>query len=105
MRAEDTAKRLKPDLIEKQLGNPDKCDFFVPDEARREYKDDKGHNKRIAHLKTSVGSGLNKALAAVEDAKQNDEMIAAARAKITEEHAKTLILERFRQLLTEEFHG
>ena len=71
MRAEYSAKKLKPDLIEKQLGNPDKYDFFVPDEARWEYKDDKGRNKGIAHLKTGVGSGLNKALAAVEDANPN----------------------------------
>ncbi len=37
--------------------------------------------------------------------KQKDEMIAAARAKITEDEAKTLILERFRNLLTEQFDG
>ena len=36
---------------------------------------------------------------------QKDEMIAAARAKITEDEAKTLILERFRNLLTEQFDG
>ena len=36
---------------------------------------------------------------------QKDEMIAAARAKITEDEAKTLILERFRNLLTEQFEG
>jgi type I restriction enzyme M protein len=71
MRAEYTAKKLKPDLIEKQLGNPDKYDFYVPDEARWEYKDDEGRNKGIAHLKTGVGSGLNKALGAVEDANPN----------------------------------
>ena len=71
MRNEYTAKKLKPDLIEKQLANPDKYDFFVPDDARWDYKDDKAHNKGIAHLKTSVGSGLNKALAAVEDANPN----------------------------------
>ena len=71
MRAEYTAKKLKPDLIEKQLGNPDKYDFYVPDDARWEYKDDQGRNKGIAHLKTSVGSGLNKALGAVEDANPN----------------------------------
>ena len=35
--------------------------------------------------------------------KQKDEMIAAARAKITEEEAKRLILERFQRLLTEQF--
>ena len=71
MRNEYTAKKLKPDLIEKQLANPDKYDFFVPDDARWDYNDDKGRNKGIAHLKTSVGSGLNKALAAVEDANPN----------------------------------
>ena len=71
MRNEYTAKKLKPDLIEKQLANPDKYDFFVPDDARWDYKDDKARNKGIAHLKTSVGSGLNKALAAVEDANPN----------------------------------
>ena len=37
--------------------------------------------------------------------KQKDEMIAAARAKITEADAKALILERFRKLLTEQFDG
>ena len=71
MRAEYIAKKLKPDLIEKQLINPDKYDFFVPDDARWEYKDDEGRNKGIAHLKTVVGSGLNKALGAVEDANPN----------------------------------
>jgi len=45
-------------VIEKQLGNPDKFDFFVPPEA---------HWSKIKHLKESVGSGLNKALAAIED--------------------------------------
>lgn len=71
LRAEYAAKGLKPDLIEKQLANPDKYDFFVPEEARWSYTDDKGRNHGIAHLKTSVGSGLNKALAAVEDANPN----------------------------------
>ena len=71
LRAEYEAKGLKPDLIEKQLANPDKYDFFVPDEARWSYTDDKGRNHGIAHLKTSVGSGLNKALAAIEDANPN----------------------------------
>ena len=71
MRNEYSAKKLKPDLIEKQLGNPDKYDFYVPDDARWEYKDDESRNKGIAHLKTGVGSGLNKALAAVEDANPN----------------------------------
>ena len=68
LRAQYLAKHLKPDLIEKQLTNRDKYDFFVPDEARWSYKDEKDRNQGIAHLKTAVGSGLNKALAAVEDA-------------------------------------
>ena len=71
MRSEYTAKKLNTNLIEKQLANPDKYDFFVPDDARWDYNDDTGRNKGIAHLKTSVGSGLNKALAAVEDANPN----------------------------------
>jgi type I restriction enzyme M protein len=71
LRSEYESRGLKPDLIEKQLANPDKYDFFVPDEARWSYTDDKGHNQGIAHLKTSVGSGLNKALAAIEDANPN----------------------------------
>ena len=71
LRAEYESKALKTELIEQQLANPDKYDFFVPDEAGWSYTDDKGHNQGIAHLKTSVGSGLNKALAAVEDANPN----------------------------------
>lgn len=71
LRSQYEAKKLKPDLIEKQLANPDKYDFFVPEEARWNYVDEKGRNRGIAHLKTSVGSGLNKALAAIEDANPN----------------------------------
>jgi len=71
LRAEYEDKKLNPDLIEKQLANPDKYDFFVPDEARWTYTDDNGRNHGIAHLKTAVGTGLNKALAAVEDANPN----------------------------------
>ncbi len=55
-------KGIRPDLIEKQLSNPDLYDFFVPEEA---------HWSRLQHLKESVGSGLNKALAAIEDANPN----------------------------------
>src|SRR5450755_2914761 len=40
-----------------------------------------------------------------EAEKQKDELVAAARAKITEEQAKGLILERFQRLLTERFDG
>jgi type I restriction enzyme M protein len=42
-----------------QLANPDKYTFFVPDKA---------HWSKIRHLKTNVGTGLNKALEALEDA-------------------------------------
>jgi len=69
--AEYESKKLKPELIEKQLDNPDKYDFFVPLDARWSANDEKGRNTGIAHLKTSVGSGLNKALAAIEDANPN----------------------------------
>ena len=37
--------------------------------------------------------------------KQKDELVTAARAKISEEEAKALILERFQRLLTEQFDG
>ncbi len=68
LRAEYEAKGLKPALIEKQLANRDKYDFFVPDESRWAFTDEHGRNQGIAHLKTAVGSGLNKALHAIEDA-------------------------------------
>lgn len=56
----DLAQRgAKPDVIEAQLNNPDKFTFFVPPEARWE---------KLRHLKTNVGSQLNKALEALEDA-------------------------------------
>jgi type I restriction enzyme M protein len=45
--------------IAAQLANPDKYTFFVPE---------KSHWSKIRHLKTNVGSGLNKALEALEDA-------------------------------------
>jgi len=69
--AEYESKGLKPVLIEKQLDNPDKYDFFVPLDARWSAKDENGRNIGISHLKISVGSGLNKALAAIEDANPN----------------------------------
>lgn len=69
--SEYESKKLKPELIEKQISNPDKYDFFVPDEARWNYTDEKGRNQGIAHLKSNVGSSLNKALASIEDANPN----------------------------------
>lgn len=50
---------LTPAKIKKQLANPKKFDFFIPEEA---------HWSQIKHLKDKVGNGLNKALAAIEDA-------------------------------------
>jgi hypothetical protein len=71
LEAEYKSKGMRDDLIEKQLANSDKYDFFVPPEARWSATVDKGRNIGIAHLKQSVGSGLNKALAAIEDANPN----------------------------------
>jgi len=62
IRAEYERKGLKAELIGRQLANPDKYDIYVPETA---------HWDKIKHLKESVGSGLNKALAAVEDANPN----------------------------------
>jgi type I restriction enzyme M protein len=62
MEAEYKAKGMKPALIEKQLDNPAKYAFYIPAEARWD---------KLQHLKASVGSGLNKALAAIEDANPN----------------------------------
>ncbi|MEI6234473.1 MAG: N-6 DNA methylase [Planctomycetota bacterium] len=62
LKAEYVAKGTKPNIIDMQLANPDKYSFFVPPDARWD---------KLRHLKTSVGSGLNKALAAIEDANPN----------------------------------
>ena len=53
------AKGMAAATVAKQLESPDKFQFFVPPEARWE---------TIRHLKTNVGSALNKALEALEDA-------------------------------------
>ncbi len=58
-RTEFESKGLKPALIEEQLKNPDIYDFYVPDDASW---------KTLRHVKTNVGTALNKALAAIEDA-------------------------------------
>jgi type I restriction enzyme M protein len=52
------AKGMADDVIATQLTNPDQYTFFVPEEA---------HWSKIRHLKTNVGTGLNKALEAIED--------------------------------------
>ena len=53
------AKGMAASTLAKQLENPDKYTFFVPEEARW---------NKIRHIKTNVGSALNKALEALEDA-------------------------------------
>ena len=53
------AKGMAEITITQQLANPDKYSFFVPEEA---------HWSKIRHLKTNVGTSLNKALEALEDA-------------------------------------
>ncbi len=53
------ARGMADDVIATQLANPDKYTFFVPEEA---------HWSTIRHLKTNVGTSLNKALEALEDA-------------------------------------
>ena len=50
---------MPDEVIAQQLENPDKYTFFVPAEARW---------SKIRHLKTNVGTSLNKALEALEDA-------------------------------------
>jgi type I restriction enzyme M protein len=53
------AKGMSESKIAAQIANPDKYTFFVSERA---------HWSKIRHLKTNVGSGLNKALEALEDA-------------------------------------
>jgi type I restriction enzyme M protein len=52
------AKGMAEDLIAGQLGNRDRYTFWVGEDA---------HWSRIRHLKTNVGTGLNKALETLED--------------------------------------
>lgn len=49
---------LKPEVIEKELENPDKYTFFIPKESRWD---------KIKHIKTNVASELNTALIAIEN--------------------------------------
>jgi len=53
------ARGMDEAMLALQLDNPDKYTFFVPEEARW---------NKIRHLKTHVGSALNKALESLEDA-------------------------------------
>ena len=69
--ADCESKSVKPALIEQQLDDPANYEFFVPFDARWNVKDEKGRYTGIAHLRTAVGSGLNKALATIEKANPN----------------------------------
>ena len=53
------ARGMASELIASQLEHQDQYTFFVPEEA---------HWSKIRHLKNNVGSSLNKALEALEDA-------------------------------------
>jgi len=53
------AKGMAEKAIAKQLANPDQYTFFVPEAA---------HWSKLRHLKSNVGTALNKALEALEDA-------------------------------------
>ena len=53
------ARGMKPAVVAAQLANSDQYTFFVPPEA---------HWSSLRHLKTNVGTSLNKALEAIEDA-------------------------------------
>jgi type I restriction enzyme M protein len=59
---EYASKGLADDLIAKQLDNPAKYDFYVPERSRW---------ANIRHLKKDVGTSLNKALEALEEANPN----------------------------------
>jgi len=81
LKAEYEKSNMRADLIKRQLSNPSKYDFYVPpiarwtltDEEKNEIANDVDKDNRdfkgILHLKKDVGSALNKALHAIEDAK------------------------------------
>lgn len=50
------------------LENSDQYTYYVPPEARWSYKDEKGNDMGIRHVKENVGTRLNKALAGLEEA-------------------------------------
>jgi type I restriction enzyme M protein len=55
--------KLSKEIINKELDNPDKYTFYLPEESRWE---------KIKHIKTNVGSELNIALAAIEKSNINE---------------------------------
>jgi type I restriction enzyme M protein len=57
--ADRKSRGMAPGMIEEQLDNSDNYTFFVPKEARW---------SEVKHVKTNVGSALNKALESLEDA-------------------------------------
>ena len=56
------AKGMADETIAEQLKSPDKYTFFVPEDA---------HWSKLRHLKTNVGSALNKALGDIEEHPSN----------------------------------
>ncbi|MBC5772790.1 type I restriction-modification system subunit M [Pontibacter sp. KCTC 32443] len=62
LKKEYEAKGWSEELIQKQLDNPNKYNFYIPEQSLW---------KNIRHLKKDVGTSLNKALAAIEDANPN----------------------------------
>ena len=62
---------LADDIIKKELENPTKYkDFYVPEKAR--WINNNGSDfKGIAHVKKDIGTALNKALQAIEEANPN----------------------------------
>lgn len=81
LKADYEKSNMRSDLIKRQLSNPSKYDFYVPpiarwtltDEEKEELAKDTDEDNRdfkgILHLKKNVGSRLNIALHAIEDAK------------------------------------
>lgn len=58
-------------LIEAQLENPDNYDYYVPERARWLVRKD-GKQAGILHVKEQVGTELNKALEAIEEANPDE---------------------------------
>jgi type I restriction enzyme M protein len=117
----DTENGVLPKTLVKALKDERKLLAGEIKESKRQAKSDKSKGnstavavaeKRIAEIDqqlarhSSLDSELKQLKANIrETEKQKDELIAAARAKITENEAQRLILERFERLLTEQFEG
>lgn len=65
------AQGMSAKLVEEQLENPDNYDYYVPERARWLVKKD-GKQSGILHVKEQVGTELNKALEAIEEANPDE---------------------------------